>query len=226
MLNKSRFSAYIQKRTAHNEKLLKVAIDAIDPKMHGDVTSYCTSLSKLITQLRVAHSNNPNSPYYQRQVKPQNPSTLLRNPIYREIIDNRFKKNTMPAIEQSQLSHEDLLLDLTRLQAENRLLHNKIVSIDSRAFTNMPDEAQKNIESQKLHHRIHVLLKAYKGIRISSRGVVDERYSDNMHSGLLGLYGIYGQILDASELKEIEQAHKELPEELRLSLSKSLSHLG
>ena len=113
---------------------------------------------------------------------------------------------------------------ITRLQAENNLLTNKVLRLDSKS-THPDIENNYNTETQRLQRQVHVLLKAYKGVRISSRGVVDERYEDKLNSNLLGLYGIYGLILTPCELKEIESAQRELPEDLKANLTKSLSLL-
>jgi len=149
---------------------------------------------------------------------------LLRNPAYRKLIEAKFFQDahlpTAPISEDIEYLH----LEITRLQAENNLLTNKVLRLDSKS-THQDIENNYSTETQRLQRQVHVLLKAYKGVRISSRGVVDERYEDKLNSNLLGLYGIYGLILTPSELKEIESAQRELPEDLKVNLTKSLSLL-
>ena len=222
--DKSRFTAYINRRTEHNEKLLTVALRTLDPQKHDDITSYCKALSLIISELRLAKSSDGGSPYHGRQVRSQSYTTLLRNPSYRKLIEAKFFQDahlpTAPMNEDIEYLH----LEITRLQAENNLLTNKVLRLDSKS-PHQGIEYNDSTETQRLQRQIHVLLKAYKGVRISSRGVVDERYEDNLNSNLLGLYGIYGLILTPSELKEIESAQRELPEDLKANLTKSLSLL-
>jgi len=108
------------------------------------------------------------------------------------------------------------------LQAENNLLMNKIAQFDATNSCSPPSgEADQNV--LKLQRQVMVLLKAYKGVRLSCRGVVDERYDDELNSNALGLFGIYGLIVDGGELMEINDALKELPKELKSHLENSLS---
>lgn len=220
--NYSRFSAYIARRTNHNEELLKGALRLLDPKKYDDITSYCKALSVVISELRSAKANAPDSPYFKRQSKPQSYTTLLRNPVYRSAIDEWFARKNEVVIQTSKDDLEELHWELTRLQAENNLLMNKIAQFDATNSCSPPSgEADQNV--LKLQRQVMVLLKAYKGVRLSCRGVVDERYDDELNSNALGLFGIYGLIVDGGELMEINDALKELPKELKSHLENSLS---
>lgn len=220
----SKFSAYIAWRTRHNEELLQGALRLLDPKKYNDITSYCKGLSMLISELRSAKANAAGSPYYKRQSKPQSYTTLLRNPIYRSAIQDRFAKRNEVAIQTSKDDLEELHWELTRLQAENNLLVNKIAQFDAANFPS-PESVLEDQSVVKLQRQVMVLLKAYKGVRLSCRGVVDERYDDELNSNALGLFGIYGLIVDGAELKEINNAFKDLTDKQKSELENALSKL-
>lgn len=206
------------------EELLQGALRLLDPKKFDDFTSYCKALSVVISELRSAKANEPSSPYYKRQSKPQSYTTLLRNPTYRWAIEDRFARKSEVVIHTLKDDLEELHLELTRLQAENNILMSKVAQFDSANFClHASDEVDQSVV--KLQRQGMVLLKAYKGVRLSCRGVVDERYDDELNSNALGSFGSYGLILDGDELKEINIALKELPEKLRSDLENALSEL-
>ncbi|WP_405124394.1 hypothetical protein [Pseudomonas alloputida] len=220
--NDSRFSGYVARRTLHNEELLEGALRILDPNKFDDLTSYCKALSVIVSELRSAKASKSSSPYYNCKSRPQAYTTLLRNPTYRSVIENRFANKGEVVVQSSKDNLEELRWELTRLQAENNLLMNKVAQFDSANFCSHGSvEVDQTVV--KLQRQLMVLLKAYKGVRLSCRGVVDERYDDELNSNAIGLFGIYGLIVDGGELKEINNALKELPAELKSDLESAVS---
>jgi hypothetical protein len=209
----STFGSYISGRSAHIEAMIELAISMIDASKYGRITDYCRTLSAIITELRVAKSASPSSPYFNRKVKPFSHVTLMRNTTYREMVEKQFN-NSRVVIEEQQDEDEDLeelKYKVVSLMAQTNLLKERIIALDSgRGHTGIDNaEAEKIID--KLNQRVEMLIRVNQDVLDSVNGAFRLVLEPTEKQPVAGMYGPKGLVASLDDLEEMKKAMKEHP---------------
>lgn len=211
----STFGPYIAGRSAHIEAIVGLAISMIDASKYGRITDYCRTLSAIITELRVAKSASPSSPYFNRKVKPFSHVTLMRNTTYREMVEKQFN-NSRVVIEEQQVEDEDedleeLKYKLVSLMAQTNLLKERVIALDSgRGLTGIDNaEAEKIID--KLNQRVEMLIRVNQDVLDSVNGAFRLVLDPTEKQPVAGMYGPKGLVASLDDLEEMKKAMKEHP---------------
>lgn len=193
--------------------MIELAISMIDASKYGRITDYCRTLSAIITELRVAKSASPSSPYFNRKVKPFSHVTLMRNTTYREMVEKQFN-NSRVVIEEQQDEDEDLeelKYKVVSLMAQTNLLKERIIALDSgRGHTGIDNaEAEKIID--KLNQRVEMLIRVNQDVLDSVNGAFRLVLEPTEKQPVAGMYGPKGLVASLDDLEEMKKAMKEHP---------------
>ena len=210
----STFDLYITARSVHVEAIVAQAISTIDASKYGLITDYCKTLSAIITQLRTAKAVSPSSPYFNKEVKPFSYTTLLRNKVYRELVDRAFNGSRVAGGELEEESDEDvegLKLQVVSLLAQVNIMKDRIVAIDSGRGLASIDNAEAEKVIAKLNHRVDVLIRVNQDVLNSVNGAFRLVLDPTEKQPVPGMYGPRGFVASLDDLDEIQKATKEHP---------------
>ena len=218
------FDPFIAARGRATERLVLNAARTVDASKYSNLTEYCKMLALIITQLREAESQNPVSPFHSAKRRNFSHVTLLRNEVYREIVEKVFNVSRSLVVAE-QPADEDidfLKIQNAGLAAQIKLLKAKIVSMDSRLDDDASHELNGEYEEggaiiDELKQQMFVLLKVYQALRVNIGKAV--RYVEVPTDGNeAGLFGVRGQIATLDELDQMRLAEESLPSDMRKQL--------
>jgi hypothetical protein len=187
----------------------------IDASKYGRITDYCRALSAIITELRVAKSASPSSPYFNRKVKPFSHVTLMRNTTYRELVEKQFNNSRAVIEEQHDEDEnedlEELKYKVVSLMAQTNLLKERVIALDSgRGLTGIDNaEAEKIID--KLNQRVEMLIRVNQDVLDSVNGAFRLVLQPTEKQPVAGMYGPKGLVASLDDLEEMKKAMKEHP---------------
>ncbi|MGJ7513036.1 hypothetical protein ACSFE6_01675 [Pseudomonas baetica] len=216
MKRQSKFGPYIARRSAHIEAMIGLAISTIDASKYGLITDYCRALSAIITELRAAKSASPSSPYFNRKVKPFSHVTLMRNTIYREMVEKPFNSSRMIVEEQKNNEDEDedveeLKYKVVSLMAQTNLLKERVIALDAGRGLTAIDNAEAEKIIDKLNQRIEMLIRVNQDVLDSVNGAFRLVLDPTEKQPVAGMYGPKGLVASLDDLEEIKKAMKEHP---------------
>ncbi|GLO03515.1 hypothetical protein [Pseudomonas putida] len=210
----STFDGYIAERSAHNVRLIRQAVSALDPLRFGNLTDYCKAISTVVSEIRSAKSYEPTSPFHKKIVRPLSYVTLLRNTEYRAIVEHRYHEDRPTTVLDEKEDIEDLKLRLASLFGQNNLLKEKIHAIDSGKSVGTRDDGEYQALLAKANRRIGLLLSVYKNFRDSTRGAIRHITEPSEKHPTTGLWAYSGRLMSQEELDEVSEIARDYPMKL------------
>lgn len=207
----SRFDPYLAGRSTHIEAIISQAMGTIDASTFGNFTDYCKTLSAIITELRVAKSVSPSSPYFNKKVKAFSYTTLLRNSSYRKIVESQFNNSRSVVEAEPDEDVEELKLKVVSLMAQTNLLKSRVVELDAGRGLTAIDNAEAGKIIEKLNYRIELLLRVNRDVLDSVSGAFRLVLDPTEKQPIAGLYGPRGLVATVDDMEELEKAMKEHP---------------
>ncbi|WP_274080449.1 hypothetical protein [Pseudomonas kurunegalensis] len=207
----STFDAYIARRSAHNERLISQAVSAIEASRFGNLTDYCKTVSAVVSEIREAKALDPISPFYRKIVRPLSYVTLLRNPNYRKIVEQRYNETRELAIIEEQEDTEDLKLKIASLLGQINLLKEKVHAIDAGRSSETVDDSEYQALLEKANSRIGFLLTMHVRLREHAGNAFQHNTEPNERQPIPGLHSYRGLIMSVDELDMISAIASDHP---------------
>lgn len=200
---KSTFDRYVRERSEQTEGIIKTALRVVDATRYGNVTDFCKALAAVASEIRQAKSCDPNTPFFNKNIRSFSYITLLRNVNYRRLIDVAFEQGRVKNEEPEAIS-EEALLKISSLQGQVNLLRDRLSGIrtsgDSNALT---DTTAQDIISQ-LSTFLDTTITVYSSMRHRFQKLTRIRESPTEQHRIPGLYDAKGLIADLEALHTIE----------------------
>lgn len=200
---KSTFDRYVRERSEHTEGILKAALRVVDATRYGNITDFCKALAIVVSEIRQAKSSDPNTPFFNKQIRSFSYITLLRNENYRRLVDLAFEQGRVN-IEEPEAISEETLLKISSLQGQVNLLRDRLSSIRTSGNSNaLIDTAAQETISQ-LTTFLATTISVYSSMRHRFQTLTRIRESPTEQHRIPGLYDAKGLIADLEAVQTIE----------------------
>lgn len=213
---KDTFKGYREGMVESRLALVKAALEHLSNAYYTNVTRLARDVASFVTVLESAENNNLPDKYKKADLKPVSHVTILRNDEYRRLLDE-FLLRINPEDEAELkpfIDVEALLIKNKGLEAQNRLLKNKLVN-DHVQVEKIDDDMIRRGQQQidDLFSSLELMVSVVQNMQAATQGVFYRATADNDPKGKgPGFWGPYGLVATADEMLEIENISRRIGE--------------
>jgi hypothetical protein len=203
----STFDRYVAERSAHIEKIIEHTLRAVDATKYSNLTDYCKAVANVVSEIRAAKAGDPNSPFFNKAIRPFSYVTLLRNESYRRLVEGMFDHSRVK-LETPEIISEDALLKIASLHAQVNLLKDRLSSVKTGSNSNALADAGAQENIAKLRDFLAVTIQVYTKMREDFLGLLKMVTTPTEKYKITGLHSSYGLVADVETLQKIEEGRK------------------